>query len=161
VDTRAFGLLNIGEWKCSRTPTVSCARAQINSAKLYISKRSVLVKRESNDSYSMCKSVIRGSTTIAAAETTEAYRELATSLTSSNGLPPPPPEVTAFICGWIIIDWGVRARAGRVVPAAESLSSTGEGLPSGCLSILKLGRLAVVTSAVPLMDRREWCPGLF
>ena len=62
VDVRAFAELNIGEWKFSSTPTVSYARAQISSARLCISKSKVLVNRESKDSYSMCKSVKRGST---------------------------------------------------------------------------------------------------
>ena len=44
------GVENMGEWKFSRTPTVSWASAQMSSARLCMSNRSVLVKRESNDS---------------------------------------------------------------------------------------------------------------
>ena len=41
---------NMGLWKFSSTPTVSYARAQMSSARLCMSKRSVLVNRESKDS---------------------------------------------------------------------------------------------------------------
>ena len=49
-DCWADGVENMGEWKFSRTPTVSWASAQISSARLCMSNKSVLVKSESKDS---------------------------------------------------------------------------------------------------------------
>lgn len=44
---------NMGEWKFSRTPTVSWANAHMSSARLCMSKRRVLVNSESKDSCSI------------------------------------------------------------------------------------------------------------
>jgi len=105
----------------SRTPTVSWASAQINSDRLCISKRRVLVKRESKASSRMCRSAKSGSEVAA--------------------------EDALDISGRHLIS------STELVPCTES-SNMRFLLPG--ISMLKLGRLAVVTLWLePLIERRE------